>query len=379
MRKIIKGNTNEFKLCFSKHGDIQTEYSKLNDKWKDNYIELIWDINQIQKNYNCIVISQYGNNYSTIESDNIKLINIKKCGVKFLNSLVNNIIYIITTIYILKRNKISHFIPADFRGLCFIVFFCKLIKIKIIPNISRENHVTNYYQKLFTFFKVNDFIVPSNYYKKKLKKNNQNINALIRQPLYSDCFFEKKQIPEFQNGKFNVIFISRLIKAKGISEFLCAAVNICTCYKDINFYIVGDGEEKGSVLHFITDNNLKDRVIVLGNKENYEIGNYLLNSDVLVFPSYTEGFAKTWIEAIFTNTPMILTPINAIVNLLTDMQSCIFIPFKSVKEIEVAIISLYSDKELYYKIKKNLIEVKELLKNQKDGNFKECVLKLINQ
>lgn len=364
-------------ICFTKHGNIINEYQKLTDVWKENCIELIWDINRIASKYKCIVVSQNGDDNLLFVHKDITLIMIKNLHNKTVRFFFNKVYYLINLFFILYKEKITHFIPADSRGFGLFIIFCKLLDIIVVPNISRENHVTRFYLLVFKILKVKDFIVPGYYYKTILTKLNNRNSVYVRQPSYPDSFFTKTNLCEFQNGDFNVLFASRLIKAKGIYEFLDAAISISRKKLNITFYILGDGIEYETVKNIITHNGLEQKILMLGNKDNLMIGNYLLNSDVLVFPTYTEGFAKSWIEAILTHTPMILTPINAIKELLTDNHNCLYIPVKSDKAIESAIIKLFENKDLYKKIKSNLSNIEDLLIEQKQGNFEECVLKLI--
>ena len=46
-------------ICITKSGDIITEYVKLSDIWKDNSIELIWDIKNISNKYYTVVFNSY--------------------------------------------------------------------------------------------------------------------------------------------------------------------------------------------------------------------------------------------------------------------------------------------------------------------------------
>lgn len=364
-------------ICFTKHGNIINEYQKLTDAWKENCIELIWDINRIASKYKCIVVSQNGDDNLLFINEGITLIIVKNLENKILRFFFNRVYYLIKLFKILRKEKITHFIPADSRGFGLFIISCKLLGIIVVPNISREDHVTRFYLLVFKILKVKDFIVPGYYYKTILSKINSKNNVCVRQPSYPDSFFTKTKLCEFQNGNFNVLFASRLIKAKGIYEFLDAAIRICKKELNITFYIIGDGIEFRNVESIIKFNSLSQKIVLLGNKDNLMIGNYLLNSDVLVFPSYTEGFAKSWIEAILTHTPMVLTPLNAIKELLTDNENCLYIPVKSDKAIESAIIKLFENKDLYKKIKTNLSNMENVLIDQKQGNFEECVLKLI--
>jgi glycosyltransferase involved in cell wall biosynthesis len=358
-------------ICITKSGDIISEYNKLNSIWSENTIELIWDIKKISKEYNTIVVSQFGNKNTQLIEENIKLFCIKNLRNKYLSQLF----YFYSLIRMMLKYKVKYYIPADLRIIYSLIIF-KFLNIIIIPNISRENHVTKNHLFIYRILQVKKFIVPGVYYKDLLLKHIKGSVVLVRQPLYPEIFFYNGEISTFDKNKFNVLFASRLIKEKGIYEFVEAAIEICNdfYFNEINFHIVGIGEEYITIKKIIAENDLSNRIFLSGYVENYKIGNYLMNSDIFVFPSYTEGFAKSWIEAVITNTPMILTPLNAIKNILVDKKNCFYIQPRSSTEIQNAIIELYKNKMLLSEIRNNLKSVKNKILASKDGNFEECVL-----
>ncbi len=367
------------KICFSKHGNIINELDLLETSWKENCVELIWDIHGFSINQKCLLISQFGFQKITRQKNNLELIILPNIKNPLLKKIFNRGFYQISLFNVLRKSEITHFVPADSRGFGLFLIFLKLLKIKIIPNLSRQDHLKIKYLILYKIFKIKTFIVPGYYYKKQLVKKGIGSEQTIkvRQPHYPKSFTYFEKLPYFENNTFKVLFTSRLIKAKGIFEFLDAAISVVNNHKHIHFYIAGIGDEYKTIKKKIDENHLEKRIHLLGNFTNLEIGNLMLNSDLLVFPSHTEGFAKTWIESIITETPTILTPLPAITDILKDGINSIYIEVNNSYEIQEKIILLSQSPQILKDIKKELIKTKEILVKQSDGNFKECIEQLI--
>ena len=346
------------KLCFTKHGNILEEYALLDTSWENNCVEMIWDIDKISKNQKAMVISQFGFEKRTIENANIELVIIPNLKNRLLRKIFNNLFYQIVLFTLLRKKKVTHLIPADSRGFGFFLLCCILLKIKTIPNLSRENHLNFNFLMMFKIFRINSFIVPGYFYKKNLiKKGLGNEKTIkVRQPEYPMSFTQYKRLPLFNQDSFNVLYTGRLIKAKGINEFIEAAIAISLENNNINFYVAGIGDEFDSIKEKIQANNLEKRIYLLGNFSNLEIGNLMLNSNLLVFPSHTEGFAKTWIESIITSTPTVLTPLPAITDILKDKINSFHIPINSSSSIKTTVLHLSNSPHIIQEIRKDLIK-----------------------
>ena len=108
----------------------------------------------------------------------------------------------------------------------------------------------------------------------------------------------------YNKDSINAIVVARMTKEKGILRLVKVFENL---RKDLNarLYIVGDGKERNEIEETITKSNLKDKIILLGEKENpYR---YMLNADFLIVPSYHEAAPVIFQEAIELNLPVLTT------------------------------------------------------------------------
>ena len=91
-------------------------------------------------------------------------------------------------------------------------------------------------------------------------------------------------------------------------------------YKDLNFFIGGDGPLKSEVLNFIADNNL-DKVEFMGWISHEDLPEYLNELKLLVIPSYIEGLPNIMLEAMACGTPVIITPVGGVLDVVTDEKT----------------------------------------------------------
>ena len=74
------------------------------------------------------------------------------------------------------------------------------------------------------------------------------------------------------------------------------------------------------------------------------------NSDLLVLPSYTEGFSISVLEAMAMGLPVITTPVGAMPEVVKNGVNGLITPIGNVEKLAENIEILMNDKELYRKI-----------------------------
>ena len=124
-------------------------------------------------------------------------------------------------------------------------------------------------------------------YKKVLEKANGKINL------------------PFENKEINLLTVCRLVEQKALDRFIKVQKALENKGIHIKIYIVGDGPLRYNLQKEIDDENLTDRFILLGQKENpYP---YIKYCDYFCLLSYYEGYGMVLEEAKILNKPIILT------------------------------------------------------------------------
>lgn len=106
------------------------------------------------------------------------------------------------------------------------------------------------------------------------------------------------------NGK-RIISISNLKKTKGIDLNLGAISSLVRKYPDLEYYIVGDGEERNNLEKLRDQLNLTNNVFFLGKMDHPQAMKKLSEADIFSLPSWQEGFGVAYIEAMSQGKPVI--------------------------------------------------------------------------
>ncbi len=106
------------------------------------------------------------------------------------------------------------------------------------------------------------------------------------------------------NKKKNFLFFARIIKEKGIDDYLIAANILKKKYPKINFYIAGPTEKKEIGESILFQKKINYKKIIQKNKNVKYLGflknnkSNFKNFDCLISPSFTEGAGTSVMEAL---------------------------------------------------------------------------------
>lgn len=102
--------------------------------------------------------------------------------------------------------------------------------------------------------------------------------------------------------------LSRLLKSKGVAEYLAACEMVKQQYPQVRFTLLGKYEYE---MQDAVDKEYVERLIMQGVIERYEethdVRPYYAESSVYVLPSYREGTPRTVLEAMAMGRPIITT------------------------------------------------------------------------
>ncbi len=204
-------------------------------------------------------------------------------------------------------------------GKYFLKKIAELSKLVIVLNTSSEkymNQVSKTKTKIVANFVNDDFIM----------SEHRQINKEMKQ----------------------ILFVGHVKRTKGVSEIIEAARE----FPELRFVIAGPITEEFS--DFKTNSNVK----LIGSQSIDKIKNLLLESDLFLFPTYTEGFSNALLEAMATGIPIITTNVGANESMIEN-KGGIIINKQTYEEISRAINVLESQEVRIEMSKWNIKKVKE--------------------
>ena len=111
----------------------------------------------------------------------------------------------------------------------------------------------------------------------------------------------------WKNKKPSFILIARMLKEKGIMEFIQAAEIVKKSHPDIEFNIVGPSDTGPSAIKTEKFQKYINEGLISYHGFKKDVRSFLRNSAVYVLPSYREGLPKTSLEAMAVGRAIITT------------------------------------------------------------------------
>lgn len=249
-------------------------------------------------------------------------------------------------------------IVAAISGLGFI-FISDGIKVriqrfivKLLYNIVFGSH------NLRVIFQNNDDLAEMIKFSKLVKKKT----ILIRGSGVDLSKFSPSDLP---SGTPIVLLISRLLKDKGVREFVEAAKILKE--KDARFILVGETDHGNPAS--ISDYQLS-KWVSSGDIESWghqtEIADILASSHMVVLPSYREGLPKTLIEAAASGRAIVTTNVPGCRDAIISDKTGILVPVRDSMKLAKAIEKLLNNRNLCIQMG---IEGRKLAERKFDINY----------
>ena len=116
--------------------------------------------------------------------------------------------------------------------------------------------------------------------------------------------FENQPEINFENKENLISFVGRLDKEKNVIALL-EIFKKANVSKDWKLQIIGDGNERVNLEHFVEKNQLQERIIFYGTKTSEEILKLLRRSKIFGFTSLKEALPTVLVEAMFCSNAII--------------------------------------------------------------------------
>ena len=187
---------------------------------------------------------------------------------------------------------------------------------------------------------------------------NGNINGIDLEYFNSENI-PKKTLQELrislgiEPNDFVFIFIGRLVTDKGINELIAAFSKLSKVKNNIKLLLVGPLEKEKNPISKETLFDIQHNSKIISTGYQDEVRDYFALANVLVFPSYREGFPNVVLQAGAMGLPSIVSNINGCNEIIINNYNGIIIPIKNEITIFDAMQLLLEDEMIYHSLQTN--------------------------
>lgn len=154
-------------------------------------------------------------------------------------------------------------------------------------------------------------------------------------------------LPEFMDGRPNILFVGRPEKRKGVGYLLRAYPHIKSCFPDARFIVVGAGDwDNSPYRRYIDRRGLRD-IEIVGRVSDAELPRYHRTADVFCAPAVSgESFGIVLLEAMAAGVPVVASNIEGYSQVLTNGSEGLLVPPRDEVRFANAVCRVLQDREM---------------------------------
>lgn len=226
--------------------------------------------------------------------------------------------------YVEKRTyRYATMVYPNSKGLKEIILkekFCDANKLKVLGEGSSNGIDTSYFSR-------------AHFSEEKVQKKREELNIHPSDLVY--------------------VFVGRLVKDKGLEELIAAFRLLQQDHNQCTLLLIGPYEEDLDPLSENTRREIdsNSKIITTGYQQDIRI--YLAISDILVFPSYREGFPNVVMQAGAMDLPAIVSNINGCNEIVMDGRNGLLVPAKDTEKLYEKMDLLATDHDMREQLSSN--------------------------
>lgn len=220
-------------------------------------------------------------------------------------------------------------------------------------NMDNAMIVDKYLQKAFfiNYCKVNSFALLASEFEDQLRTWGFTQPIFLETTLVDDEFAKgfsiEDRVERIGNGKsVNLLFLARIVKEKGVIETLGAFKLLMEKYSNLFLTMAGDGPFLRQTIQFAKSMGIDQRILFPGFVAGEAKNQIMTNSDIYIFPSYTEGMPNSVLEAMAFGMPVVATPVGGIKDILKDGENGFLLRHNTPASIADSVMRIIEDKGL---------------------------------
>ena len=221
----------------------------------------------------------------------------------------------------------------------------------IIKRINKNYILRNLFMQIFAGAKA--IIVLATRFKKELIDLGVSPSKIhVVTTMFSKDIF-KGVTPKLPRNYPHLLFLSRIIRDKGIYELVDAFERVRTQFPDLKLTIAGDGPELKALTRYVNDKNFGNSVLFTGYVRNSAKAKVFLESDIYILPTYSEGCPVSLLEAMAAGLAVITSSVGGIVDIIDDDVNGILLKYPTPFHIATGLRRLLSDRKFCETIQDN--------------------------
>jgi phosphatidylinositol alpha-mannosyltransferase len=156
-----------------------------------------------------------------------------------------------------------------------------------------------------------------------------------------------RPLPQFDDGRPNILFVGRPEKRKGFGYLLRAYPHIKNAFPQARFLVVGAGNWDVSPYRaYIERHDMRD-IIIVGRVSDEDLPRYHRTSQVFCAPAVAgESFGIVLLEAMAAGLPIVASDIEGYAQVLTDQAEGLLVPPRDERAVADAVCRLLQDPNL---------------------------------
>lgn len=273
--------------------------------------------------------------------------NLEKMGVKFIDtpvdnrgtSIFNDLRLLRSIVSIIKKEKPDVVLTFYTKTNIYGGLACRLTGTPYIENITGLGSAVTgggILQKMMIGLygmavKNADVVFFQNKSNKSFfSSHNIRVRSSEMLPGSGVCLNRFRVLPYPPENEIEFVFISRVIKEKGIEEYVEAAKRIKKKYPAVVFHVVGPSSKEYE--RYLAKADSEGSVKYHG--KTFDVGKYIQRSCCTVFPSYyAEGMANVLLESAASGRPLITTSCPGCGETIEDGVTGFVVKEKSVEDL----------------------------------------------
>ena len=182
-----------------------------------------------------------------------------------------------------------------------------------------SDEVSQFYKDTFNLSKNQLIVSPILQQPKKLRRNARSLELIAEKYVQNYNLKEKKVL----------LYVGRLVEVKAIPLFIRTIKAFLEEEKDLLLILIGDGTEKEKLKTLVKENNLEEKVLILGEYQGEELHGWYLSASGLVLPSIWEPFGAVINEALIFGLPVFCSSLAGASSWIKEEHGMIFNPLSS--------------------------------------------------